>query len=126
MRLIDKEELINKIQQSLEANDEYFKTNEKKDTDVAIEFVTKLFLELVKNEKTIEQNNWISCSEGLPEEWEESVLQNTKKYMRSDIVYTTYIDKFGNKKGGEDYTVDGKWVYENVIAWMPLLELYKG
>lgn len=82
-------------------------------------------------------DNWISCSEKLPEKDGEYLATFVDgKYRFVGIkgyafdLFTIDEYEFADKKGVSgwyDYDPDyGHYVWNDVIAWMPLPELYKG
>lgn len=87
-------------------------------------------------------DNWIPCSERLPEEHDSmfTKFKGTDKWdnamfeKKSDEVNITYELEDGTRKTGTSYTLDGKWkiekenriVKKKVIAWCPLPDGYKG
>ena len=85
-------------------------------------------------------DNWILCSERLPEEHDSTfaIYKDTHLWSElmfekvSDPVNVTYEFEDGTRKTGTSYTLDGKWKIENrivkrkVIAWQPLPTTYKG
>lgn len=70
-------------------------------------------IEVIEHQTPADQ--WIPCSERLPEEWQK-VLVTLEAFKGVRIVRT-------------DQIVDGNWWQwnsDNVTAWMPLPEPYKG
>ena len=67
-------------------------------------------------------NSWIPCSERLPEDVEIGEEYPTVVFCTKDAVYVGFYEYYLDGKwwAAEEYTVD------NVIAWMPLPEPYKG
>ena len=95
--------------------------------------------------KAIQMNrddNWIPCSERLPNEHDSTfaIYKGTHLWSKSmfekvsDPVNVTYEFEDGTRKTGTSYTLDGKWKIEKenriakrkVIAWQPLPTTYKG
>lgn len=88
--------------------------------------------------KELEKYKWVTVSERLPEEHEESkdiydintlAAIDTRHYKASELVLVTVRDCENDKIFVcDDITVDGKWSnfseYE-VIAWQPLPQPYK-
>lgn len=85
------------------------------------------------------EDNWIPCSERLPEE-RESIFKRfkgTDKWSNamfegnSDEVNVTVEYEDGTRKSQTSHTLDGKWkcekegIQKKVIAWQPLPEPYK-
>lgn len=70
-------------------------------------------LKIIDEQPTV--NDWIPCSERLPEEDYDTVLAVTKKNHYSVYVYTK---EYGFRTGDIDAEGD-------VIAWMPLPEPYR-
>lgn len=86
-------------------------------------------------------DNWILCSERLPEEHDSmfAKFKGTDKWdnamfeKKSDEVNITYEFEDGTHKTGTSYTLDGKWKIEKgngivkrkVVAWKPLPEPYR-
>lgn len=67
-------------------------------------------------------DNWIPCSERFPEDVEIGEEYPTVIFCTKDAVYVGFYEYYrgGRWWAAEEYTVD------NVIAWMPLPEPYKG
>ena len=64
---------------------------------------------LIDEQPTIEpKTNWIKCSERLPEE---------------GLAVLTYRENGDYEVNWLDF--DGKWFWEDVVAWMPLPACYK-
>lgn len=86
-------------------------------------------------------NDWIPCSERLPEEHDSTfaIYKDTHLWSKSmfekvsDPVNITYELEDGTRKTGTSYTLDGKWkiekenrvVKKKVVAWRPLPEPYR-
>lgn len=67
-------------------------------------------------------DEWTPCSERLPEDVEIGEEYPTVIFCTKDAVYVGFYEYYrgGRWWAAEEYTVD------NVIAWMPLPEPYKG
>lgn len=67
-------------------------------------------------------NPWIPCSERLPDDVEIGEEYPTVIFCTKDAVCVGFYEYYRGGKwwAAEEYTVD------NVIAWMPLPEAYKG
>lgn len=86
--------------------------------EVSIRTVKKILNELPS------VHQWIPVSKSLPEtigEYQITVLSNPSKHPISTTgVYSTRYKEFGT------FRFDGTWEKFNVIAWMPMIEPYKG
>ena len=111
MRLIDAEEVIKAVDKHT------FETKDGLclDDDISV---------ILEDVPTIEERKWIPCSERLPEEEEDSLITDGESmavgYYRQDAKAWDSAD-FGwieNREKG--YGIN------EVIAWMPLPEPYKG
>ncbi|WP_310603585.1 DUF551 domain-containing protein [Anaerosporobacter sp.] len=82
---------------------------------------TVLFLYgLIAEQPTVEQDNWISCSERLP--------SNKQQVIVCDNI-ATWVCNFEEEHGFCTPYFGGTFnyrIYEHVIAWQPLPEPYKG
>ena len=77
----------------------------------------KLALEKIKSQPPADQ--WIPCSERLPEKpevWVDSYI------VQQRHVYTPFSAYWDGKKWTDEYAEE----LNNVLAWMPLPEPYKG
>lgn len=76
---------------------------------------------------------WIPCSERLPEERDAGILKKLGTSKRSEYVFAT-VEVKGERMTVTACTYDGEWDWNmkyafpdyKVIAWMPLPEPYKG
>ena len=71
-----------------------------------------------------EPHKWISCSERLPEEF--CKVLACRKNMSIEIMYYSPVLTTRYPKGFSVLKNDFTWKQDNVIAWMPLPEPYKG
>lgn len=84
-----------------------------------------------KHEKSAQQ--WIPCSEQLPEEKDAGILKKLGTEKRSEYVLAT-VEVKGERMTVTACTYDGKWDWNmkyafpdfKVVAWMPLPEPWKG
>lgn len=109
MRLIDADEMIKGLSKFITC-----KLGEIKAVDIK-KFINK--------QPTVESNQWIPCSERLPEiEDCETCISKKVNFKDEDgkYYYGHYDFELGNWVGEEDF-----WVYE-VVAWMPLPQAYMG
>lgn len=75
---------------------------------------------------------WIACSERLPEEKDAGILKKLGINKRSDYVLAT-VEVKNERMTVTACTYDGVWYWKmkyafpdyEVVAWMPLPELYK-
>lgn len=102
---------------------------------VELEIVMKMIQEQPKVDE------WIPCSERLPEEHEEQQLIfdpvtlaeiGARDHTASHLVQVTVEDETGRRFVWYDYTVNGRWTNFNgdlefeVLAWQPLPEPWGG
>ncbi len=89
----------------------------------------------------VESDDWILCSERLPEEHDSTfaIYKDTHLWSKSmfekvsDPVNITYELEDGTRKTGTSYTLDSKWKIEKenrvakkkVVAWQPLPKPYR-
>ena len=105
MRLIDADALIKFI-------DNRYDITWKDDYEGGIKDACTDILEEINKMPTIEPQQWIPCSERLPEERQEVLVT-----VNNGAIYTD-VDK---------WISDSFWYHGHyVIAWMPLPEPYKG
>ena len=79
------------------------------------------------------ENDWIPCSERLPEEKDAGILKKLGTEKRSEYVLAT-VEVKGERMTITACTYDGKWDWNmkyafpdyKVVAWMPLPEPYQG
>ena len=79
------------------------------------------------------ENDWIPCSERLPEEKDAGILKKLGTEKRSEYVLAT-VEVKGERMTITACTYDGKWDWNmkyafpdyKVVAWMPLPEPYRG
>ena len=102
----------------------------------ALEMIEQLQDDLEQDEK---ENGWIPVSERLPEEhdsifakfkgtnnWKRGMFEKTSKYVIATVVFDD-----GTVLVEQAHTTDGIWRTDKkvlggeVIAWMPLPEIYK-
>lgn len=82
--------------------------------------------------KALEVQEWIPCSERLPDEKDAGILKKLGIEKRSDDVLAT-VEIKGERVTVTACTYDGKWKWNmkyafpdyKVIAWMPLPEPYR-
>ena len=78
------------------------------------------------------EQQWIPCSERLPEEKDAGILKKLGINKRSDYVIAT-VEAKGERMTVTACTYDGTWYWDmqyafsdyKIIAWMPLPEPYK-
>lgn len=78
---------------------------------------------VIDEQPTIEPERWIPVTERLPEDVEIGEEYPTVIFCTKDATYSGFYEHYMGGKwwcGDEDYTVD------EVIAWMPLPEPYRG
>lgn len=112
----------------------------KKSSGYLSEWDTAGILNAINNQPQVQLiNQWIPCSERLPEEHEEPkdiydpftlAIEDTQYIMTSNLVLVTVLDL--EKESIfvlDDCTVGGKWCNKadtwEIIAWQPLPEPYK-
>ena len=79
------------------------------------------------------EQQWIPCSERLPDEKDAGILKKLGIEKRSEYVLAT-VEVKGERTTVTACTYDGKWYWTmksafpdyKVVAWMPLPEPYKG
>jgi len=82
-------------------------------------------LAVLKEQKAIKPNEWIKCSDEMPEEHETIFA----KFKGSDDVRVVVMFEDGTRRVHHSYTFDGKWECEKsplkrtVTHWMPNPEL---
>ena len=130
MRLIDADELIELLEEEQDGAVRWLESTYKygieKDYDKAeiservISNLKDKIMDIIKEQPTV--NEWIPCSERLPENDEDMLVQIGNETCEQ---YVAYYDK---KKGcwfTKDYTYEFGCGRCGVVAWMPLPEPYK-
>lgn len=87
--------------------------------------------QMVEEMPSIEQ--WIPCSERLPEEKDAGILKKLGTSKRSEYVLAT-VEVKGERMTVTACTYDGEWDWNmkyafpdyKIVAWMPLPEPWKG
>lgn len=83
--------------------------------------------------KALEAQEWIPCSERLPEEKDAGILKKLGTEKRSEYVLAT-VEVKGERMTVTACTYDGKWDWKmkyafpdfKIVAWMPLPEPWEG
>jgi len=109
---------------------------DKRFDSIPIEQTTEILLlrKDLRNLPSADVPHWIPCSERLPEEYGEFLVTMTEKAKAKDLGFgidETYIRKMQyNSNGWQLPRHIPSWINEavkdEVLAWMPLPEPYKG
>lgn len=75
--------------------------------------------------QALKENTWIPCSERLPEEHLRCLVTRKNKY-EDDIDLDVREDVFIEVEGIWDWQSIFEGLTDNIVAWMPLPEPYKG
>ena len=118
MRLIDADALWMDIIHSMDYCDDILEIIERQQTIETEQQVARDIATIIENEKdmrvVLQQPQWISCSERLPQIGTQVLCCNRKGSVFTSAI--TYISN-GIARFGQHY---------GVTAWMPLPESYKG
>lgn len=101
--------------------------------------VLKDAISLLKEQEAVEPNEWVKCSDGMPEEQESifAKFKGTNKWVptmfsqSSEDVRVVIVFADGTRKVSHSRTIDGKWECEKgplkktVTHWMPNPKLPK-
>lgn len=143
--MIDEKKLIEEIKNRrnfwISKASKYDAIKDEMNTDICdgkameLEVVMKMIQEQPKTDE------WIPCSESMPEEHEEQqpIIDSAtlaeidvRYYTVSDRVQVTIEDETGRRFVCDDCTVNGRWYNFNedlgfeVLAWQPLPEPWRG
>ena len=143
--MIDEKKLLKEIKNRrnfwVSKASKYDEMNDEINTDICdgkameLEVVMKMIQEQPKTDE------WIPCSESMPEEHEEQqpIIDpatlaeiDVRYYTVSDRVQVTIEDETGRRFVCDDCTVNGRWYNFNedlgfeVLAWQPLPEPWRG
>ena len=120
MRLIDADTLLRKMKK---VSTEAWKMN----TISKVEHIWNQAIDFINNATTV--GEWIPVSERLPEKEKWTNKTNWTKYLvqtEDGSMWTlTYADGWNNYMN-KDGKIISYWQINNVVAWMPLPEPYKG
>ena len=110
--LISREALIEEVKRTVDMQDVYLPI---------------IFIDIARNMSTVKTEQWIPCSERLPNK--NGVYQITRKVFEGESTF--YIADCAYFDGQNTWHNDNRvnfarpWL-NDVIAWMPLPEPYKG
>ena len=131
MQLIDADHLISILKEYVKREDSYISICNNPILAKGIKRGLQEAVQTVNKEPTV--NQWIPCSERLPDEdyWTGANFQYS-----ADVLMTVYNAEDEETIIDYGHTVDGSWYSDTtdclvpsgweVLAWMPLPEPYKG
>lgn len=101
--------------------------------EISLEQYNKMAERLTELEYLLTEQQWIPCSERLPEEKDAGILKKLGTEKRSEYVLAT-VEVNGERMTVTACTYDGVWHWDKkyafpdykITAWMPLPEPWKG